>query len=117
MAKNVLIKAVVSNISIIDNPWGEKMIKLDLTEERETPGPVMIQRDGRDDIAKEIMPIVSQVLKSMPMFGVQGKVRVPRLTLYLTEDEWEKLLEKPTIGEIIEIKIQDKKISIKSGDV
>ncbi len=115
MVNKIRIKAVVSNISIIDNPWGEKMIKLDLTEERETPGTVMIQKGGRDDIAREIMPIVSQVLKSMPMFGTQGKVRVPRLTLYLTEDEWGKILNKPTIGEIIEIEINNEKITINSG--
>ena len=112
MVRKILIKAVVSNISIIDNPWGEKMIKIDLTEERETPGPIMIQKGSRDNISREIMPIVSQVLKSMPMFGTQGKVRIPRLTLYLTEDEWERILNKPTIGEVIEIEIDDKKISI-----
>ena len=116
MVSKIIIKAVVSNISIIDNPWGEKMIKLDLTEERETPGTVMIQKGGRNDIAREIMPIVSQVLKSMPMFGTQGKVRIPRLTLYLTEDEWDKILNKPTIGEIIEIELNDKKISVRQEE-
>jgi len=108
----IRFKAIVSNISIIDNPWGEKAVRIDLTEERELPGPVVVQRGQQNEISREIVPILSQVIKSIPVFGASGKVRVPRLTLYLTEDEWEKLLKKPSIGDLIEVQIASDKVKV-----
>jgi len=112
---NILIKfrATISNISIIDNPWGEKAVRIDLTEERELPGPVVAQRGQQNEISREIVPILSQVIRSIPVFGATGKVRVPRLTIYLTEDEWEKFIEKPSIGDVIEVEIDSGKVKVK----
>lgn len=111
----IKFKAVISNIAILDNPWGEKTIKLDITEEREVPGPLIVQRREGGELSREIVPIISQVLKSMPIFGSMSKVRVPRITLYLTEDEWDKILAKPNIGDTIEVEFTSGKISIKKS--
>jgi len=100
----VRFKAMVTNISIIDTPWGERVVKVDLTEERETPSAIVLPAE-QSEVAREIMPVVSQILRSMPFFGAAGKARLPRLSLYLTEEEWESLLEKPTIGDLMEVEV------------
>ena len=97
--------------SIINDPFGEKLIKLEFAEEREIPGPIIFQQ-GNNPLMRDIVPIISQVLKSMPMFSGR-KAIMHRLTLYLTEDEWEKLTSKPEIGDEVEILIHDDKFEIK----
>lgn len=111
--KHVSFKAIVSNISLVDNPWGEKSIRIDLTEERELPGPILVQPGRKDStLAKEVMPIISQVLRSMPGLSI-NKVRIPRLTIYLTEDEWDKIIDKPHIGDVIIVSFYNNKVDIK----
>ncbi len=112
MAK-VSFRAMITNITLIDSPGGEKLVKIDLSEDREIPGPVIMGQGS--ELAREVMPVVSQILRSMPGFA-GGRIRVPRLTIYLTEDEWDKILEKPNIGEFLEVVFEDKKISIKKGE-
>jgi len=107
----VKIKAVLVGKNLIKNPWGEKIIKLEFAEEREIPGPIIVQPQGGGELAREIMPIITQIMKSMPLTG-QGRVSIPRLTLFLTEEEWDKLIEKPEIGEEITITVSGKNISI-----
>ncbi len=105
----VSFKAMITNITLIDAPNGEKLVKIDLSEEREVPGPVIM--GSGSEIAREVMPVVSQILRSMPGFS-GGKVRVPRLTVYLTEDEWEKIINKPNIGEYMEVTFENKEVKM-----
>ncbi len=107
---SVKIRAILVGKNLIKNPWGERVIKLEFVEERELPSPVIIQ-SSEGELAKEIMPIITQIMKSMPMLS-QGRASVPRLTLYLTEEEWDRLVEKPEIGEEVVIEIKGKTISI-----
>ncbi|MEM1509044.1 MAG: arcadin 1 [Thermofilaceae archaeon] len=100
----VKFKAVVTNISIVDTHWGERIVKVDLTEERETPSAVIMPAE-QSELAREIAPVISQIFRAMPLFGASGRARLPRLSLYLTEEEWEKLIERPTIGDLMEVEI------------
>jgi hypothetical protein len=107
----ISFRAKVTNISLVDTPFGEKLIRLELTEEREVPGPVVVQRDD-SEIAREIAPIISQVMRMMP--GLSGNVmRVPRVTVVLTEDEWESFAEKPSIGDFFTVEVSGKIIRLK----
>lgn len=106
----VRFRAVLTNISVVDNPWGEKLVRLELTDERELPGPVVAQR-GSNEVAREIVPIVAQIIRSMP--GFTSRVRVPRLTVYLTEDEWERLVRKPNIGDVIEVEFSGERVEVR----
>lgn len=108
----VRFKAAVTNISIVDTPWGERVVKVDLTEERETPSTIILPAD-QSEIAREIAPVVSQILRSMPFFGTSGKARLPRLSLYLTEEEWENLADRPTIGDIMEVEVSKGNLKVR----
>lgn len=110
----VSFKARISNISLVDSPTGEKLVKIELSEDRELPGPVVMQK-GESELAREVVPIVSQILRSMP--GISGgKIRIPRLTVFFTEDEWEKILDKPNIGEYLEVIFDGKNLYIKKTE-
>ena len=112
-SKSVKFKAVVTNISIMDTPLGDRLVKIDLTEDREGPGTLIMQPKNQPELAREIVPVLSQVLRSMPFFGTLNKYKLPRLSLYLTEEEWDKLVERPTIGDVIEVEVTKESVVIR----
>ncbi len=109
----VKIRATLISKSMLTDPFGEKLIKLEFAEERELPGPIIVQ-DGSNPLARDIVPIVSQVLRSLPMFGRRAVMH--RLVLFLTEDEWDRLPEKPDIGDEVLIVVKGREVEVrKSG--
>ncbi|ABL77699.1 arcadin 1 [Thermofilum pendens] len=108
---SVSFRAKVTNISLMDAPFGEKLVKLELTEERELPGPVIVQKD-ESEIGREIAPIIAQVMRMMPGLA-PNTVRIPRVTLVLTEDEWERFPVKPSIGDFFVIEVSGENVKIR----
>jgi len=111
---DVKIKAILISKSMITSPLGEKLIRLEFAEEREVPGPIIVQ-EANNPLARDIMPIVSQVLRSLPMFSGR-KTMMHRLIIFLTEDEWESLPSKPDIGDEILIIVRGGQIEIRKSD-
>jgi len=109
--ESVRFRAVVTNISIVDTPWGERVVKVDLTEERETPSTVIVPAE-QSELARELAPVISQLIRAMPFFGGGSKARLPRLSLYLTEDEWERLTARPTIGDVMEVEVAKSSLKV-----
>jgi len=110
----VKIKATLVSKSMMTNPLGERLIRLEFAEERDMPGPIIVQ-ETNNPLARDIVPIVSQVLRSLPMFGGK-KTMMHRLTLFLTEDEWESLPTKPDIGDEVLIIVKGEQIEIRKSD-
>ncbi|MEM3833579.1 MAG: arcadin 1 [Thermoprotei archaeon] len=105
---DVKIKAILIGKNLFRKDKDTWIVKLDFVEE--TPEPPIIQQTG--DIAREIAPIIQQTLQMFTPGLAQQTM--PRLTLWLTDDEWETLEKKPDIGDEVTITITDKK-EIKIG--
>jgi hypothetical protein len=113
--ESVKFRAVVTNISIHDTAWGERVVKVDLTEERETPSTVIVPAE-QSELARELAPVISQLMRVMPFFGGSGKARLLRLSLYLTEDEWERLTARPTIGDVMEVEVAKSSLKVRKEE-
>lgn len=111
----VSFKGYVISKTLMPDPLGNKLIKIDIVEERETPGPIVTGADESAMMAREVMNMMQQVLKSMPLLNqaLGNKVMVPRVTIWLTDDEIEYLGGKLDVGDYVEINIQNGSISIK----
>ncbi|MEM4576368.1 MAG: arcadin 1 [Candidatus Nezhaarchaeales archaeon] len=107
----IKFKAIVLSKSMYNDPLGGRGIKIELAEEKETPPPVVMSRGDSSDLVKDVMPIVNQILQSLP-FARGGKVTVPRMIVWLSEEEWEKLEPKPDVGDEVEVTISSSKITI-----
>lgn len=107
----IKFKAVVLSKSMYNDPLGGRGVKIELAEEKETPPPVVMSRGESSDLVKDVMPIVNQILQSLP-FARGGKVTFPRMIVWLSEEEWEKLEPKPDIGDEVEVAISSSKITI-----
>ncbi|RLE82468.1 MAG: hypothetical protein DRJ51_01395 [Thermoprotei archaeon] len=97
-------KAIIASKTLITSPLGEHLVKLELMEEREMPGPIVAAQNSSTELMREIMPIVNQVMRSLVP---KAKITMPRLTLFLTEDEWDSIVRKPDIGEEVDVKIKE----------
>ena len=107
----VSFKAILTSKSMTRDPTGTRIIRMEFIEERDMPTPVIMGQDS-SGIVREIAPVVQQVVRSMPFIG-GGKYTMPRLTLWLTEDEWDKLEPKPEIGDEIEVLIEGNKVTLR----
>ncbi|MCX8168806.1 MAG: arcadin 1 [Candidatus Methanomethylicia archaeon] len=114
MNLEVKFKAVVSSKNVVRAPNGEKMYRIDLVEEQESP-PQVFYSSSNSDLAKDILPLVQQVMRIMPI-PLSTSLQIPRVTLWLTEDEWDKLEPKPELGDILTIVISSGDIKIFKGE-
>ena len=107
----IKFKAIITSKSVYNEPTGGKGVKIELVEERELPPPVVMSRGEGADLMKDVMPIISQIVQALP-FTRGGKITVPRLMIWLSEDEWDKLEPKPDIGDEVEVTITSAKVTI-----
>ncbi|MEM4699546.1 MAG: arcadin 1 [Candidatus Nezhaarchaeales archaeon] len=111
-APEVRFKAFVVSKSMFNDPLMGRGLRMELAEERELPPPVMVSQDREvAELARQVMPLVSQVLQALP-FTRHGRATVPRLTLWLTEEEWEGLEPKPDVGDEVEVVLRSGRLSI-----
>ncbi len=105
MAVEIKMTLVGKNMVRLRDTWA---IRLDFAEERPQP-PVMAPRNS---IVSEIMPIIERTLQAVSPIA-PGQM-MPRMTLWLTDDEWDALDRKPEVGEEVTVIITDEnKIIIK----
>ncbi|AET31994.1 arcadin 1 [Pyrobaculum ferrireducens] len=109
----VVIRGVVVSKQLVYDPTGTRYIKIDIIEEKELPGPVAAfsaQDEQAAQLMREVMPLVTQIVRSLPFGG--GKISVPRVTLWLTDEEVE-IFGDVDVGETITISVEGGVISIK----
>jgi hypothetical protein len=108
-------KGYVISKTLMPDPLGNKLIKIDIVEERENPGPIVAGGDESAMMAREVMNMMQQVLKSMPLLNqaLGNKVLIPRITIWLTDDEIEYFGGKLDVGDYVEVTLQNGIIGIK----
>ena len=115
MTTRLSFRGYVLSKAITYDSLGNKLIKIDIVEEREIPGPIIAGSDEVARIAREVMPLVQQLLKSMPLPGLAiagGKIPIPRITLWLSEEEAE-MFGKLDVGDYVEVRIEEGKVEIR----
>ncbi len=110
----ITIRGYVISKMAVNDPTGGRMIAIQIVEERETPGPVITSTDETAQMMRDVMPLVQQLLRSMPMVGplMSGKVQIPRLLIWLNEDEAEALGPRLDVGDAVEIRIDNGKLEL-----
>lgn len=107
------IRGVVVSKQLVYDPTGARYIKIDVVEERELPGPVAAfsaQDEQTAQLMREVMPLVTQIVRSLPFGG--GKIAVPRLTLWLTDEEVE-VFGDIDVGDVVLISVEKGEIRVR----
>jgi hypothetical protein len=95
--KTILIS---KNMFKENNEW---YVRLEFAQERERP-PSITSRD--EPSLQWLIPAIQQTLRSILPFQY---TLFSRMILILKEEEWEKIENKPDIGEEVTITVTDKK--------
>lgn len=108
----VSFKAVVVGKSLGRLPSGEEIVRVEFAEDKPASPPIVMNTSRLEgsEVAREVLPVVSQVLSALPI--TRATVKVPRLTLVLTKDEWDSLEVKPELGEEVTVTVSHRKVSI-----
>lgn len=107
------IRGIVVSKQLVYDPAGGKYVKVDIVEEKELPGPVAAfsaQDEQTAQLMREVMPLVTQIVRSLPFGG--GKLAVPRVSLWLTDDELE-IFGDVDVGDVVLISVENGQIKIK----
>ncbi len=111
----IRIRGYVASKIVVHDPTGGKMIAIQIVEEREVPNPLSITGGGEmSQLMRDIMPVVQQILRSLPLVGqlMGGKVTIPRLIVWLSEEEAEALGPNLDVGDYVEIRIEGGKLEL-----
>lgn len=102
----VIFKALLVSKTMFkeNNEW---YVRLEFSQEKGSPPAIA---SSTDLSIQSLMPLFQQVMRSI----LPQSSMLPRLILILREEEWEKLENKPDIGEEITVRFSDnKEISFK----
>ncbi|MEZ0318630.1 MAG: arcadin 1 [Pyrobaculum sp.] len=107
------IRGVVVSKQLVYDPTGTKYVKVDIIEEKELPGPVAAfsaQDEQAAQLMREVMPLVTQIVRSLPF--TSGKISVPRITLWLTDEELE-VFGDVDVGDVVLISVESGEIKLR----
>lgn len=113
MSLKIEFKAYVESISRVRSIVGENLVKLELMEERELPPTVIVQSGSSETSAlvRDVATVLQQVMSNLPI-GIPRRISIPRIVIWLTEDEWERLHPKPSIGDEVKVVMEKNKMII-----
>ena len=107
------IRGIVVSKQLVYDPTGTKYVKVDIIEEKELPGPVAAfstQDEQTAQLMREVMPLVTQLVRSLPF--ASGKISVPRITLWLTDEELE-VFGDVEVGDVVLISVESGEIKLR----
>ncbi len=108
------MRGIVISKQIVYDPLGTRYIKVEIVEERDVPSPI-IMSDSPEvaSIAREVMPLVTQIVRSMPFTG-PNRITVPRVTLWLTDEEMESFGDLD-VGDYVEMELGGGRLTLKKA--
>ncbi len=83
--------------------------RIELVEEREIQGNNFVMRPQTDE-AKMIQDVLQAVQQQMPMFQPRQAMAVPKILLFLTEEEYDSLGISFDVNQVYEVTLGDQGI-------
>ena len=98
----------VQKIESIRDPEGNLGKRIELIEDRVIPRFAV--RPTTDE-AKMVQEVVKTLQKQLPGLATQTKFAIPKLVLFMTEQEYESLGVKFDVNQIYELELREKAIT------
>lgn len=100
----------VQKIESIRDPEGNLGKRIELIEDQMIPRFAV---KPRTDEARVVQDVVQALRQQLPTFAVQTQLALPKIILFLTEQEYEKLGIKFDVNQVYELELSDEAISFK----
>jgi len=100
----------VHKIESIRDPDGNYGKRIELVEERNIP---TVRVAPETEEARLAQSIFQAIQTQIPLFKMQQRIFLPKIILFLTEEEYEKLGVEFNVNQVYEMKLSDKTISFR----
>jgi len=107
-----MFRVRVSRIESIQDVDGNLGKRIELIEER--PIPRFVVRPQTEE-AKVVQDMLQALQQQLPMFPARGHFTVPKIILFLTEQEYESLGIDFDVNQIYEVALENQTIKFKKS--
>jgi hypothetical protein len=105
-----MFRVRVNKIESIRDLDGNLGKRIELIEDRQIPHFVVRPQTEEAKVVQDVMQALQQQL---PMFPARAELAVPKIILFLTEQEYESLGIEFDVNQIYEIELENQKIKFK----
>jgi hypothetical protein len=109
-----MFRVRVNKIESIRDLDGNLGKRVELIEDRQIPQFVM---RPQTEEAKVVQDVLQAMQQQMPMFPMRGEIAIPKIILFLTEQEYESLGIEFDVNQIYEIMLESQTIKFKKVTV
>ncbi len=106
-----MIRVRVQRIDSIRDPDGNLGKRIELIEDRVIPPRFAVKPPTEE--ARMVQSVVQALQKQLPMLPIQTQLSVPKLILFLTEEEYEELGITFDVNQVYEVELRDKSLKFK----
>jgi hypothetical protein len=107
-----MFRVRVNRIESIQDVDGNLGKRVELIEERQIPRFAIRPQSEEAKVVQDVMQALQQQL---PMFPARGQVTVPKIILFLTEQEYESLGIEFDVNQIYEVTLEHQTIRFKKA--
>lgn len=107
-----MFRVRVRKIESIRDPDGNLGKRIELIEERVIPRFAI---RPQTDEAKVVQDVLQAMQQQLPMLPAKGQFAVPKIILFLTEQEYESLSIDFDVNQIYEITLEDQAVKFKKA--
>jgi hypothetical protein len=105
-----MFRVRVNKIESIRDLDGNLGKRVELIEDRQIPQFVM---RPQTEEAKVVQDVLQAMQQQMPMFPMRGEIAIPKIILFLTEQEYESLGIEFDVNQIYEIMLESQTIKFR----
>ena len=99
----------IESVRDVDGNLGKR---IELVEERKIPSFVVRPKTGE---AKMVQDVLQAMQQQLPMFPVRKQFTVPKIILFLTEQEYERLGIDFDVNQVYEITLENQAIKFRKS--
>jgi len=107
-----MIRVRVHKIESIRDPEGNLGKRIELIEDRVIPKFVV---KPSTEEARMVQDVVQALRQQLPPFAMQAQLALPKIILFLTEEEYEELGIKFDVNQTYELELSHQAISFKKA--
>ena len=108
-----MFRVRVNKIESIRDLDGNLGKRIELVEERKIPSFVVRPKTGE---AKMVQDVLQAVQQQLPMFPVRKQFAVPKIILFLTEQEYERLSIDFDVNQVYEITLENQAVKFRKTE-
>ena len=108
----IMFRIRVNKIESIRDLDGNLGKRIELLEDRDIPRFAVRPQTEEAQVVQDVLQSLQQ---QMPMFGPRGQLAIPKIILFLTEQEYESLAIEFDVNQVYEITLENQAVKFRKA--